>query len=65
MSDGGVLNVESGVPMPVVEALRAKGHKVRVGKGGFGGYQAILWDAEQGVYKGASEMRKDGLVAGY
>ena len=33
--------------------------------GSFGGYQAILRDHEQGVYYGASEVRKDGQAAGY
>ncbi|WP_420717529.1 gamma-glutamyltransferase [Emcibacter sp.] len=65
MHDGGVLHVESGVLPEVVEELRAKGHDVRVGKGGYGGYQAILRDYEQDVYKAASEMRKDGQAAGY
>jgi gamma-glutamyltranspeptidase/glutathione hydrolase len=33
--------------------------------GRFGGYQAIMWNEEQGVYYGASESRKDGHAAGY
>lgn len=61
----GVLRVESGVPESVREALRALGHDVREGDGGFGGYQAILRDAENGVLHGASEMRKDGAAQGY
>ncbi len=65
MTDGGVLLLESGVDPEVVEALRRRGHQVRVTRGGFGGYQAILWDAQHGVYHGASEMRKDGQVVGY
>ena len=65
MTDGGVLLLESGVDPEVVEALRRRGHQVRVTRGGFGGYQAILWDAKHGVYHGASEMRKDGQVVGY
>jgi gamma-glutamyltranspeptidase/glutathione hydrolase len=65
MTDGGVLNVESGVEDSVVSDLRKRGHKVKVGKGGYGGYQMILWDEKQGVYKAASEMRKDGQAAGY
>ncbi|HEC01176.1 MAG TPA: gamma-glutamyltransferase [Sphingomonadales bacterium] len=65
MTDGGVLNVESGVEDSVVADLRKRGHKVKVGKGGYGGYQMILWDEKQGVYKAASEMRKDGQAAGY
>jgi gamma-glutamyltranspeptidase/glutathione hydrolase len=62
---GGTLNVESGVPAPVVEALREMGHAVEVDAGGYGGYQAIRWDPEEGVYWGATEMRKDGEVVGY
>ncbi|MCF6196198.1 MAG: gamma-glutamyltransferase [Emcibacter sp.] len=65
MTDGGVLNVESGVEGSVVADLRKRGHRVKVGKGGYGGYQMILWDEKQGVYKAASEMRKDGQAAGY
>ena len=65
MTDGGVLNLESGVLPSVVADLRRRGHNVKVGKGGYGGYQAILWDKGQGVYKGATEMRKDGTAAGY
>ena len=65
MTDGGTLLLESGVEPEVVEALRQRGHRVRVTRGGFGGYQAILWDARHGVYHGASEMRKDGQVIGY
>ena len=34
------------------------GHKVTVGNGGFGGYQAIARDASNGTYIGASESRK-------
>jgi gamma-glutamyltranspeptidase / glutathione hydrolase len=65
MTDGGVLNLESGIAPEVIEELKKRGHKVNVGKGGFGGYQAIMWDADLKVYKGASEMRKDGQAAGY
>ncbi|MCH7733432.1 MAG: gamma-glutamyltransferase [Candidatus Marinimicrobia bacterium] len=65
MIDGGIVNLESGFSSDVIEALQQKGHKVQVTKGGFGGYQAILWDSEQGVYYGASESRKDGQAAGY
>ncbi|GAB4571157.1 MAG: gamma-glutamyltransferase [Rhodothalassiaceae bacterium] len=65
MTDGGVLEVESGVPEAVRDALAARGHKVRVTSGPFGGYQAIWRDPETGVYHGASEMRKDGMAIGY
>lgn len=65
MTDGGILNLESGIEKSVVAELRARGHNVKVGKGGYGGYQMILWDEQQAVYKAASEMRKDGQAAGY
>lgn len=65
MEGRGTLRVESGVHEDVVRALRGRGHDVSVGAGGYGGYQAIMWDPEQGVYRGGTEMRKDGTVAGY
>ncbi len=65
MTDGGQLNVESGVPFPIVKQLRDRGHDVEIDVGGYGGYQAIMWDATNGVYWGASEMRKDGAAIGF
>ena len=63
----GTLNVEPGIPPNTVEKLRAMGHRVEIVENGvmFGGYQAILRDPQTGVYAGATEMRKDGLAAGY
>ena len=65
MSDGGVLNLESGVPYETVRELMKKGHRIESAIGPFGGYQAIARDPESGVYAGASESRKDGHAAGY
>ncbi|MEL6366836.1 MAG: gamma-glutamyltransferase [Pseudomonadota bacterium] len=65
MSEGGTVHVESGISVQTQEALEARGHKVRAGAGGYGGYQAILFDDEEGVYYGASESRKDGHAAGF
>ena len=65
MTDGGYVELKSGVPWDVVRGLRQRGHNVRYGLGGFGGYQAIMVDEAQGVYYGASESRKDGQAAGY
>jgi gamma-glutamyltranspeptidase/glutathione hydrolase len=65
MDGRGTLRVESGVPDNVVNALRGRGHSMDVGAGGYGGYQAIMWDPEEGVYWGGTEMRKDGIVVGY
>jgi gamma-glutamyltranspeptidase/glutathione hydrolase len=42
-----------------------KGHQVRYARGAYGGYQAVLWDAVNKSYRGASESRKDGQAAGY
>jgi gamma-glutamyltranspeptidase/glutathione hydrolase len=63
--DKGQLLVESGIDEVVCDALRAKGHTVARSVGIFGGYQGIYLDAEQGVYHGASDNRKDGCAAGY
>jgi gamma-glutamyltranspeptidase/glutathione hydrolase len=65
MQNSGVLAIESDIPYQSVRALMDKGHKVQFDRGGYGGYQAIMFDAEKGVYFGASESRKDGQAAGY
>jgi gamma-glutamyltranspeptidase/glutathione hydrolase len=65
MTDGGVVNLESGIPYESIRELMQRGHHIQSSHGGFGGYQAILWDEEKGVYFGASESRKDGQAAGY
>jgi gamma-glutamyltranspeptidase/glutathione hydrolase len=65
MTDGGTLNLESGFSYEVLRALRRKGHRLGTSVGGYGGYQAIRYDAEQKVYFGASESRKDGQAAGW
>ncbi|HEV7609388.1 MAG TPA: gamma-glutamyltransferase [Steroidobacteraceae bacterium] len=65
MHDGGQVVLEVGATPATVKALEARGHKVTVSNDGdFGGYQAILRNAE-GVYFGASESRKDGAAQGY
>lgn len=65
MSDGGKVNVESGFSPETIRELIKMGHKVRKYIGGYGGYQAIMWDEKNKVYYGASESRKDGQAAGY
>jgi gamma-glutamyltranspeptidase/glutathione hydrolase len=65
MTEGGEVVLENGYSPGVVKALESRGHKVKVtNDGDFGGYQAILRNAE-GVYFGASESRKDGAAQGY
>ena len=60
----GTVEMESGFDPAVKAELVKRGYKVVPGTGGFGGYQAIM-RAPNGVYWGASEMRKDGQVVGY
>ena len=63
--DGGQLVIESDIPYQTVRGLMQRGHKVGFDMGGYGGYQAIMWDDKEKVYYGASESRKDGQAAGY
>ena len=65
MTDGGTVLYESGLSFEVLKALTRKGHIILPGSGGFGGYQAIMFDAMNKVFYGASESRKDGHAAGY
>lgn len=62
---GGEIRVESGVSDAVIEELRRRGHRVERGRGGFGGYQGILIDWENGTLQGGSDPRKDGCAVGY
>jgi gamma-glutamyltranspeptidase/glutathione hydrolase len=62
---GGTVAVESGISDEAIEVLHGKGHQVVRSRGGFGGYQGILVDWENGVLHGATEARKDGAALGY
>ena len=65
LTNGGYVEIESGIDYQTVRDLTMRGHDMRYGLGGYGGYQAIMYDAERGIYFGASESRKDGQAAGY
>jgi len=65
MTDGGMLHLESGFRTEVIQKLMSMGHRIQWNLGGYGGYQAIMWDDKNKVYYGASESRKDGQAAGY
>lgn len=65
MRDGGELSLESGIPVEVQRHLVEKGHRLHFVVGSYGGYQAILYDARNDAYRGASDSRKDGMAAGY
>jgi gamma-glutamyltranspeptidase/glutathione hydrolase len=62
---GGQILLESGFSYETIRELLKRGHKIGYGFGGYGGYQAIGYDATRKVYYGASESRKDGQAAGY
>jgi gamma-glutamyltranspeptidase/glutathione hydrolase len=65
MTTGGQVGLESGIPQAVRDQLSGWGHALHDPVGGYGGYQAIGYDAKHDVYLGASESRKDGHAAGY
>ena len=64
MRDGGSTQLEAGVCPGVVTELEKRGHHLFRGPNG-GGYQAIMYDSDANSYIGASEMRKDGMAAGW
>ncbi len=61
----GVITLESGFPYETIRELMVKGHQIGYALGLYGGYQAILFDAKNRVYHGASDARKDGQAAGF
>jgi gamma-glutamyltranspeptidase/glutathione hydrolase len=61
----GEIRLESGFDYGVIRQLMSMGHKVGFARGIYGGYQAIMYDAKNKVFYGASESRKDGQAAGY
>lgn len=65
MNDGGTVYLETGFDWEGIRSLIEKGHRIQWNLGGYGGYQAIMYDEKNGVYYGASESRKDGQAAGY
>ncbi|MDG1751796.1 MAG: gamma-glutamyltransferase, partial [Thalassotalea sp.] len=65
LTSRGELVIESDIPYQTIRALMNKGHKIGFDRGGYGGYQAIMWDDKEKVYYGASESRKDGQAIGY
>ncbi|GET22508.1 gamma-glutamyltransferase [Prolixibacter denitrificans] len=65
-ADGtGRISLESGFGYEAIRTLMQRGHRVGYENGIYGGYQAIMYDAKNDVYYGASESRKDGEAIGY
>ena len=65
MKDGGSISLERGFSLTTARELLERGHKLENILGIYGGYQAIMYDADKQIYYGASESRKDGQAAGY
>ena len=65
MSDGGTVWLEPGFSTETVDELRARGHRVEIRTGGFGGYQGIWIVPDTGALHGGTEARKDGCAIGY
>lgn len=59
------LALESAIGSDVRKALEAKGHKLTMAPGMFGGYQAIMIDPKTGALFGGSDPRKDGCAIGW
>jgi len=59
------VQMESGLPEEVRAGLEALGHKLIVPARPIGGAQAVWIDWDEGVLRGASEPRKDGMAIGY
>ncbi len=59
------LALESEIGAEVRKALEAKGHRLTVSPGAFGGYQAIMIDPNTGALFGGSDPRKDGCAIGW
>jgi len=65
MTNGGILLLENGFRWEEIQKLLGMGHTIQWDLGGYGGYQAIMWDEKNKVWFGASESRKDGQASGY
>jgi gamma-glutamyltranspeptidase/glutathione hydrolase len=59
------LALESAIGADVRKALEAKGHKLTMSPGMFGGYQAIMIGPRTGALAGGSDPRKDGAAMGW
>jgi gamma-glutamyltranspeptidase/glutathione hydrolase len=58
-----VLYLEPATPRDVVDALRERGHEVKVEQHDWSAAEAIVY--QNGVFWGGSDPRRDGLAAGY
>ncbi|MBW2447357.1 MAG: gamma-glutamyltransferase [Deltaproteobacteria bacterium] len=59
------LLVERAFPRDVVDALRARGHEVKISERDWSSAQAIVIDAETGIHYGGTDPRTDGAALGF
>jgi gamma-glutamyltranspeptidase/glutathione hydrolase len=59
------LALESGISAAARYELAERGHSIISAVDAFGGYQGIMIDPASGVLMGGSDIRKDGLAAGW
>ena len=59
------LLVERAFPRDVVEALRARGHEVKVSDRDWSSAQSIVIDPETGIHYGGTDPRTDGAAIGF
>jgi gamma-glutamyltranspeptidase/glutathione hydrolase len=59
------LSIEAGMPADVQNALRLRGHNVKVAERNWSSAQVIAIDPKTGWHLGASDPRTDGLAVGY
>lgn len=57
--------LERGIGAETRADLARRGHRILDTYQDVGGYQAVMWDARNRVWWGASEMRKDGVALGH
>ncbi len=62
---GGPVELERGIPSPVIDRLSRLGHAVKLVDKPHGGGQAIFIDRKAGTLVGGSDPRKDGLALGF
>ena len=60
-----VYQIEAGLPDAVYASLRARGHDLTLGGGGFGGGQVIMVHPESGALMCGSEPRNDGCAVAF
>jgi gamma-glutamyltranspeptidase/glutathione hydrolase len=59
------LSIEAGMPADVRQALRARGHDVKVAERNWSSAQVIAIDPKTGWHLGATDPRTDGAAIGY